>query len=140
MQAKIVRWSPAAPHAAVEALLRRPAFDAAAEQTARTVLDAIRAEGDAALVRYVKQYDGADIAPAQLRVTSDEIKASYEAVDLEFKQCATEAYKRIIHFSKSGMRKDWTIASPKGGVLGEQFTPLARVGCYIPGGAAQTRV
>jgi len=136
MQAKIVRWSPAAPHAAVEALLRRPAFDAAAEQTARTVLDAIRAEGDAALVRYVKQYDGADIVPGQLRVTSDEIKASYEAVDLEFKQCATEAYKRIIHFSKSGMRKDWTIASPKGGVLGEQFTPLARVGCYIPGGAA----
>ena len=117
MQAKIVRWSPAAPHAAVEALLRRPAFDAAAEQTARTVLDAIRAEGDAALVRYVKQYDGADIAPAQLRVTSDEIKASYEAVDLEFKQCATEAYKRIIHFSKSGMRKDWTIASPKGEIL-----------------------
>ena len=136
MQAKIVRWSPTAPQAAVEALLRRPAFDAAAEQTAREVLDAIRAEGDAALVRYVKQFDGADIAPGALRVTSAEIKASYDVVDLEFKQSATEAYKRIIHFSKSGMRKDWTIAAPKGGVLGEQFTPLARVGCYIPGGAA----
>ena len=136
MQAKIVRWSPAASNPAVEALLRRPAFDAAAEQTARIVLDAIRAEGDAALVRYVKQFDGADIAPAQLRVTSDEIKAAYDTVDLEFKRSATEAYKRIITFSKAGLRKDWTIASPKGGVLGEQFTPLARVGCYIPGGAA----
>lgn len=136
MQAKIVRWSPAATNPAVEALLQRPAFDATAEQTARTVLEAIRTEGDPALVRYVKQFDGADIAPAQLRVTSDEIKAAYETVDLEFKRSATEAYKRIITFSKAGLRKDWTIASPKGGVLGEQFTPLARVGCYIPGGAA----
>jgi histidinol dehydrogenase len=136
MQAKIVRWSPSAPNPAVEALLRRPAFDVAAEQTAREVLDAIRAEGDTALVRYVKQYDGADINPAQLRVTSAEVKAAYETVDLDFKRSASEAYKRIITFSKAGLRKDWTIASPKGGVLGEQFTPLARVGCYIPGGAA----
>ena len=34
------------------------------------------------------------------------------------------------------MRKDWTIATPKGGVLGEQFLPLERVGAYIPAGAA----
>ena len=136
MQAKIVHWSPSASNPEVEALLHRPAFDAAAEEVARTVLDGIRAEGDAALVRFVKQFDGADIAPAQLRVTSEEIKASYDIVDLEFKRSATEAYKRIITFSKAGLRKDWTIASPKGGVLGEQFTPLARVGCYIPGGAA----
>jgi len=31
MQAKIVRWSSNAPNAEVEALLHRPAFDAAAE-------------------------------------------------------------------------------------------------------------
>ena len=136
MQVKIVKWSPTVPPAAVEALLRRPAFDAAAEQTAREVLDAIRAGGDVALVRYSQQFDGVELAPDKLRVSPDEIKAAYEAVDLDFKRSATEAYKRIIHFSKAGLRKDWTIATPKGGVLGEQFQPLARVGCYIPGGAA----
>ena len=136
MPVKIVRWSPSVGNAPVEALLHRPAFDPEAERVACEVIDAIRAEGDAAVARYIKQFDGAAVAPDKFRVTSDEIKAAYETVDLEFKQSASEAYKRIIHFSKAGLRKDWTIASPKGGVLGEQFVPLARVGCYIPGGAA----
>ena len=136
MQVKIVHWTPNTANAPVDALLQRPAFDDEAERVACEVLDAIRAEGDVAVARYIKQFDGVDVAPGAFRVSPDEIKAAYDTVELEFKQTATEAYKRIIHFSKAGMRKDWTIASPKGGVLGEQFTPLARVGCYIPGGAA----
>jgi histidinol dehydrogenase len=41
-----------------------------------------------------------------------------------------------VKFGKGGMRKDWTMPTSKGGLLGEQFVPLARVGAYIPGGAA----
>ena len=136
VQPQIVHWSPAKPSAAVEAMLNRPAFEPEAERVAGEVLAAIRAEGDAAVARCIKQFDGADLTPAQFRVTPDEIKAAYAAVDLEFKRAATEAYRRIIKFSKAGLRKDWSLASPKGGVLGEQFSPLARVGAYIPGGAA----
>ena len=136
VQPQIVHWSPAKPSAAVEAMLNRPAFEPEAERVAGEVLAAIRAEGDAAVARCIKQFDGADLMPAQFRVTPDEIKAAYAAVDLEFKRAATEAYRRIIKFSKAGLRKDWSLASPKGGVLGEQFSPLARVGAYIPGGAA----
>lgn len=136
MQVRIVKWSPTTPNPVVETLLHRPAFDLEAERVARDVLEAIRVEGDPAVARYVRQFDGATLEPHQFRVTSLEIKAAYDVVDLEFRRAATEAYKRIIHFGKAGMRKDWTLASPKGGVLGEQFLPLARVGCYIPGGAA----
>lgn len=136
MQVKLVKWTLTASNAAVDALLHRPAFDAEAERVAREVLDAVRAEGDIAVARCIQQFDGAAVALGKFRVSSDEVKAAYDVVDLEFRQAASEAYKRIIHFSKAGLRKDWTMASPKGGVLGEQFTPLARVGCYIPGGAA----
>ena len=136
MQVKIVKWSSVTPNAMVEAFLRRPAFDLEAERVAREVLSAVQTEGDAAVARYIQQFDGATLPPGQFRVAADEIKAAYDVVDLEFRQAASEAYKRIIHFGKAGLRKDWTMASPKGGVLGEQFTPLARVGCYIPGGAA----
>jgi histidinol dehydrogenase len=38
--------------------------------------------------------------------------------------------------AKAGLRKDWEVATPQGGKLGERFLPLDRVGVYIPGGAA----
>jgi len=135
-QVDIVRWAPDRPAPAVDTLLNRPAFEADAERVAAEVLAAIRAEGDAAVARYVRQFDGADLAPAQFRVPPEEIKAAYDQVELDFKRAATEAYQRIIRFGKAGLRKDWSMASPKGGVLGEQFSPLGRVGVYIPGGAA----
>ncbi|MCX6998468.1 MAG: histidinol dehydrogenase [Kiritimatiellaeota bacterium] len=126
-QPRVVRWSPAKSCEAVDALLNRPAFEPEAERVAGEVLEAIRTGGDEAVARYIKQFDGADLAPAQFRVASGEIKAAYEAVDLEFKRAATEAYQRIIKFSKAGLRRDWSLSSPKGGLLGEQFAPLARV-------------
>jgi histidinol dehydrogenase len=39
-------------------------------------------------------------------------------------------------FARAGMKKNWFMPSPKGGMLGEQFAPLERVGIYIPGGQA----
>ncbi|WP_372807775.1 histidinol dehydrogenase, partial [Pontiella sp.] len=36
----------------------------------------------------------------------------------------------------NGLRDDWEMATPKGGMLGERFIPYDRVGAYIPGGAA----
>jgi len=135
-QVEIVRWSPTSASPAVDALLDRPAFEPEAERVAGEVLAAIRTEGDAAVARYVRQFDGANLPPERFRVTPEEIKAAYEAVDLDFKRAATESYQRIIKFSKAGLRRDWSLASPKGGVLGEQFSPLVRVGIYIPGGAA----
>ena len=38
--------------------------------------------------------------------------------------------------AKGGMRKDWHMATRRGGQLGERFLPLDRVGVYIPGGTA----
>jgi histidinol dehydrogenase len=69
-------------------------------------------------------------------VTKAERMAAMEKVDADFKKAALEALSRVTKFSKAGLRKDWNILSPKGGLMGEQFQPLERVGCYIPGGAA----
>jgi histidinol dehydrogenase len=41
-----------------------------------------------------------------------------------------------VAFSRNGLRDDWKMTTPKGGMLGEKFVPFDRVGAYIPGGAA----
>jgi len=136
VQVPLVRWSPQQPSDAVTHFLSRSAFVEEAEEVAAGVLADIKTRGDKAVVKYVKQYDKAALRADQLPVTQEERVAAREGVDHEFKRAAEESYKRIVKFSEAGMRKDWTIQTPKGGVVGEQFSPLDRVGAYVPGGEA----
>ncbi|MCS6770995.1 MAG: histidinol dehydrogenase [Kiritimatiellae bacterium] len=135
-QIRVVKWTPSAPSQQVLDFLERPAILPEAEAVARTVLEDIRARGDAAIVEYAAKFDDQKLAPGKFEVTKAERMAAIERVDADFKKAAGEALARIQKFAKAGLRKDWNILSPKGGILGEQFQPYDRVGCYIPGGAA----
>ncbi len=132
----ILKYTPHKALAELERFLARPAIDPAAEETARRVLADIRAVGDKAVQKYVKEFDGIALTPAKFAVPKEERLAASDEVDLVFKRSASDVFARIVRFGKAGMRKDWSMATPKGGVLGEKFTPLARVGAYVPGGAA----
>lgn len=129
-------WSPDKPSAPVTAFLERPAFDAQAEELARKILEEIRKGGDAAVALYIKRFDGAALKPEQFAVARAELNAARVNVDAAFMTAAREAYERIANFARAGMKQDWSMSSPKGGMLGEQFMPFDRVGIYIPGGQA----
>jgi len=132
----ILKWSTHKVSPELEAFLARPAIDPIAEETARQVLGDILARGDKAVQKYTKEFNKVSLTPARFAVPREERMAASEQVDLLFKRAASDVFARIVHFGKAGMRKDWSMATPKGGVLGEKFTPLERVGAYIPGGAA----
>jgi histidinol dehydrogenase len=136
MEIKITKWAPEMSSPAVNAFLKRPAFDTVAEHSAREVLEDIRLNGDVAVLKYIKDFDGVDVKLSDLRVTMAELAEAREIVDPQFRIAARETYKRVTTFSRAGMKKDWKIFSPKGGELGEQFVPFDRVGVYIPGGQA----
>ena len=136
VQIKLVKWTPANPPRLASDFLNRAAILPEAEAAARTVLEDIRERGDQAVVEACARFDETKLAPAKFLVTKAERLAALDKVDADFKKAAGDALARITKFSRAGLRKDWNILSPKGGLLGEQFHPLDRVGCYIPGGAA----
>lgn len=135
-QLQTAHWSPATPVPNVTAFLARPAIDPAAEAVARDILADIRAEGDAAVLRYAHKFDTPGLPVADLRVSPEEMDAARAAVDADFKVQAAEADRRIFAFASAGKRKDWQMPTPCGGTLGEKYVPLDRVGVYIPGGTA----
>jgi len=136
MEIKVVKWAPDNPAAAVTSFLKRPAFDPVAEHTAHEALENIRLNGDAAVLKYIKDYDGVALRLSDLKVTQAELAEARDTVDPQFRNAARETYKRVVTFSRAGLKKDWKIFSPKGGEMGEQFVPFDRVGVYIPGGQA----
>ena len=134
---RIVEWAAEKPQSRiVTKFLARSAFPEEAEKAAAEVLAAIRAEGDVAVARYVAKFEGAHLTPKRFRVTDKELAAAEAAVSPDLKRAVKDAYARVMRFSKASLRKPWTMKTPKGGTAGEFFSPMDRVGVYVPGGTA----
>lgn len=136
MKIRTAEWTQHTRNRTVEGFLARPAFDDKAEEAAREVLADVRRRGDAAVVACARKFDGVVLQPREMRVKPAEIAAARKAIDPAFRKAAREARKRIAAFAKAGIKKDWQMPCPKGGALGETFTPFDRVGAYVPAGEA----
>lgn len=132
----LIYWSASRDDRALDGFFNRPAFPERAEEAAREVLAAVRKRGDRAVTEYVLQFDHVKLMPNRFRVAPAEIAAAKKEVDTAFKKAAKEADRRVEAFSKDGLRKDWKTSSSQGGMLGEKFFPLDRIGAYIPGGVS----
>jgi histidinol dehydrogenase len=103
-----------------------------AEATVRPILDAVRAEGDAALFRFSQQFDG--VTPERLRVTADELKSAAERLSREVLGALETACRNIREFAKTQLPKEHFEEFSPGRKLGQIVRPLDAVGCYIPSG------
>lgn len=134
---KIVEWSIGRKQAGcVTEFLERSAFPEEAERAAYEVLAAIRARGDEAVAEYVAKFEGAKLRPNDFRVSPAEMAGVDAVVPPALKRAVKDAYTRVMRFSKASLRKPWKMKTPRGGTAGEFFSPMDRVGVYVPGGTA----
>ena len=134
---RIVEWSAQKPQSkVVTKFLERSAFPEEAEKAAAEVLAAIRKDGDKAVAQYVAKFEGAKLTPKKFRVTDAELAAAEAKVSPALKKAVKDAYNRVMKFSKASLKQPWTMTTPKGGTAGEFYSPMDRVGVYVPGGTA----
>ena len=134
---RIVEWSAQRPQSRyVTKFLARSAFPEEAEKAAAEVLAAIRKDGDKAVAQYVEKFEGAKLTPKKFRVTDAELAAAEAKVSPALKKAVKDAYNRVMKFSKASLKSPWTMKTPKGGSAGEFYSPMDRVGVYVPGGTA----
>ncbi|WP_123042806.1 histidinol dehydrogenase [Cohnella candidum] len=101
-----------------------------------TIVEAVRREGDDALLRYTASFDKVELTPERLRVTQEEIQAAYGFVEQDFLVALRQAAANIRAFHEKQKRNSWMDVSPDGTMLGMVIRPLRRVGLYVPGGKA----
>jgi len=122
--------------ARLDALCNRPGYPPEIEAKVAKIIDAVKNEGDAALVRFAREFDHAELTPAGFRVTAAELAAASKQLAAADRRAIDTALAQVIDFSRRRLPRSWS-CSPRPGVkLGEKFTPLDRVGVYIPGGTA----
>lgn len=97
------------------------------------ILDNVKEQGDAALIDYTAQFDGAEIAA--IRVSEEEITAGMAKVDPAFLQVLQRAKANISEFHEKQVTQGFMLTR-NGAVMGQRVLPLAKVGVYVPGGTA----
>ncbi len=134
---RIVDWSEKGRQSkVVTEFLERSAFPEEAERAASEVLADIRARGDAAVAECVARFEGAKLSPARFRISQKELDGVDATVPSDLKRAVKDAHRRVMRFSKASLRSAWTMKTPRGGSAGEFFSPMDRVGVYVPGGTA----
>jgi len=106
------------------------------EHTVMEIIKAVQAEGDAALLRYTRQFDAPKINLDELKVSDSEMKKAAKEVDPDFNGLVQRAKDNIAAFHLAQRRYSWFMPCEDGSILGQMFTPVAAAGLYIPGGRA----
>jgi len=96
----------------------------------------VRSLGDEALLKYTRKFDGVKLMPRQIRVSEIEISGAYQNITPNFISSLKTIIDNINRFYRKAIKKSWRIKDADGVVLGENYTPLERVGVYIPAGTA----
>lgn len=104
------------------------------EKTVRDIIRDVAENGDAAVRKYTKLFDG--VEPDDFAVSQSEIDEAFEKVGKSFLAILKKAKNNIEAFHKKQIRKGFEIKKQNGIVLGQKFTPLESVGVYVPGGTA----
>ena len=105
------------------------AQDPALQKVVRKILADVR-RGDAAVRTYTRKFDG--VAPGQYAV-SDKL---LDAIPADQAQALRAAHERIRAFHEKQLQQSWHFTDADGTRLGQQVSPLQRVGLYVPGGKA----
>jgi histidinol dehydrogenase len=111
--------------------------DKAVNDTVNDIIARIRAEGDAALVEFTDRFDGWQAASAaDLEIPASRLAQAWERIPQEQQQALEHAAVRIRAYAERQKMAGWEYEEDDGTLLGQQVTPLDRVGLYVPGGKA----
>ena len=117
-------------------LKRSPNYYAQYADRVQNIIDDVKENGDEALFRLTRQFDGAEISASNIRVTPAEIEAAYSYVDPELVEVIRRAISNIRSYHEKQKRNSWFDSTADGTLLGQKITPLASTGVYVPGGKA----
>jgi histidinol dehydrogenase len=111
-------------------------FDADLKAAIGRIIDDVRANGDEAVCRALRDFDHVAVEPHQLRATSDEIDGAQ--VTTEVDRAIDDAIVHLRAFNQQLMIRaaDWSFESEPGLTVGEKITPISSAGLFVPSGKA----
>ncbi len=105
--------------------------DRALGRRVKAIVARVRDEGDAALLSFARRFDG--VSPP-IEVAPDEMHAAAARVPGDVRRAIRGAAGHIARVAFRQIPKHWNLEVAPGVSVEQRVEPLARVGCYVPGG------
>ena len=120
-----------------DALLRRSESDLSFfTDKVKPIIEAVRTEGDAALVRYGREFDGAEsLTEATLKASEAEFDAAFDSVENDVVAAIRHGIENIRIFHEEQKPEPmWFKEIKPGAFAGDRYTPIQSVALYVPRG------
>jgi histidinol dehydrogenase len=102
---------------------------------AQEVIDAVKNEGDTAVVRYAQKFDSKNFSVNMLKATPDDFARARQHLAPELIRAIELAHDNILRFHQEQMpEKMWFTEVRPGIMAGEKITSIASVALYVPRG------
>jgi histidinol dehydrogenase len=107
------------------------------EATVASILSDVKKRGDEAVLEYTRKFDRLSLVnAAAMELPRAELKTAFEGLPADQKNALEQAAQRVTDYHKKQVQASWNYLDDDGTMLGQQVTPLDRVGLYVPGGKA----
>jgi histidinol dehydrogenase len=118
-------------------LARGSEQDESIERAVADILSDVRRRGDEAVLEYTRRFDRVEAASvALLEVPRSALERAFEQLREPRREALVQAAARIRIYHERQLSQSWSYTDEDGTRLGQQVTPLDRVGIYVPGGKA----
>ena len=105
--------------------------------TVNEILAAVKLRGDSALLEYSKRFDGIEVGSvAALEISAERLLQACQEIPAAEREALEQAAARIRAYAEHQKLESWEYTEADGTLLGQQISPLDRVGLYVPGGKA----
>ncbi len=113
------------------------AQDDAVDTTVAAIIQDVKRRGDAAVIEYTARFDRFNTdADSGLELPGEALQAALSGLPIVQREALEQAAARIRAYHEKQKLASWQYTEADGTVLGQQVTPLDRVGLYVPGGKA----
>jgi histidinol dehydrogenase len=106
------------------------------EEVVEDVLAEVQFEGDDAVLRYTRQFDGVELPVERLRVAPQELSAALDALDPAVREALELAIANVRAVVEAQLREPVAIELAQGQRIEIAELPVRRAGIYVPGGKA----
>jgi histidinol dehydrogenase len=107
------------------------------EATVTGILADVRKRGDAAVLEYTRKFDRLPLEhAAAMELSRAELRSAFDGLPAGQRSALEQAAQRVTDYHKKQVQASWSYTDADGTLLGQQVTPLDRVGLYVPGGKA----
>ena len=127
----MIRILPASSPDALALIGRRVTRDPALQRRVRAIVEAVRRDGDAALVRYARRFDRID---GDIELPLDEARRLAATAPANVRRAVASCARAIRRVARAQLPRTGRVAPVQGVVIDHVVSPLGRVGCYVPGG------